>query len=60
MKVFLVLLVATVIGLASCEVFYEEKFLDGEFSLYLSLFHVATSAVIYSPILTVMWSLNTS
>lgn len=33
MKVFLVLLVAAVIGLATCEVFYEEKFLDGEFFL---------------------------
>lgn len=30
MKVFLVALLATICGLASCEVFYEEKFLDGE------------------------------
>ena len=30
MKIFLVVLLATIVGLASCEVFYEEKFEDGE------------------------------
>lgn len=46
MKVFLVLLLAAVCGLATCEVFYEEKFQDGEL---IEIFPTCATSVEYFP-----------